>query len=165
MTQWINGVLSGAPVWVWPLLVLLIFVGVRASRPRRLPIAVFYGLPLLGLMSVNGLLSLPNQAETLAGYAMGYLLGILVGYWLQARWLLAKDEHMVSLAGEWFTLLTVMLIFWMNFAGGMAKAISPDTYARPEFSLLFGLAVGWAAGTFLGRVLRVVFTARGRAAT
>ena len=77
-------------------------------------------------------------------------------YALQNKWLLGKHGRIISLSGEWFTMLVLMVIFWMNFAGGMMKAISPGIYLTQEFIALFALLVGAASGSFLGRALKVL---------
>ena len=42
MTQ----LLTGAPIWVWPLLGVLILMGLRACKERSAPVLLIYGLPV-----------------------------------------------------------------------------------------------------------------------
>ncbi len=42
-----NGILGGAPIWVWPLLVLLVFIGFKTAKPRQTCLILFYFLPFL----------------------------------------------------------------------------------------------------------------------
>lgn len=156
----IKGILSGAPIWVWPLLFLLLFIGYRASKPRQISTIVFYCLPLLGLISVSSVASLPFQIIAWASFGIGYFAGAAGAYALQNKWLLGKQDRIISLSGEWFTMLILMIIFWMNFAGGMAKAISPGLHSTEGFVVVFALLVGAASGSFLGRALKVIVFSR-----
>lgn len=152
----ITGILSGAPIWVWPLLVLLVVLGVRASRPRQTSVLLIFFLPLLGLITIRSVGALPHPSFAWIGFGVGYLAGLILGYALQGKWIVGRQGMNISLGGEWFTMLTMMLIFWMNFAGGVTKAIGPDLYASVGFSVAFALVVGWASGSFLGIALRVM---------
>ena len=152
----IRGVLDGAPVWVWPLFVLLLFIGYKASKPRQTSVILFYFLPLLGLIPINSLVQLPFQALAWVCFGIGCVAGVFGGYALQNKWLLGKHGRIVSLSGEWFTMLVLMVIFWMNFANGMMKTVSPGIYFTEGFIALFSLLAGAASGSFLGRVLKVL---------
>lgn len=152
----INGILTGAPLWVWPLFLLLVFLGYRASKPRRIPIIVACILPLLGLISANAVSSLPHQPIGWWSFAAGYGAGTVLAFMLQSKWIISKEGRFVSLAGEWFTMLRLMTIFWMNFASGLTSAISPQLYSSVEFTVIFALVVGWATGGLLGKALKVV---------
>lgn len=152
----VKGILGGAPVWVWPLLVLLLFLGYKASKPRQTSVILFYFLPFLGLISINNVTRLPFQTMAWTCFGIGYVAGAVGAYALQNKWLLGKQGRIISLSGEWFTMLVLMVIFWMNFASGMMKAISPGIYSTQEFIALFALLVGAASGSFLGRALKVL---------
>lgn len=152
----IEGILEGAPVWVWPLLGLLLVIGDRASKPRQIPVILFYFLSLLGLIPINGMVSLPFQVTAWSGYAVGFVAGAAGGYVLQGKWLLGRQGKMLSLSGEWFTMLVLMVVFWTNFAGGMMQAIRPETYSTPVFVALFATLVGAASGSFFGRAVKII---------
>lgn len=53
-----SAIFAAAPVWVWPLLALLLTLGLNAMRSRSTPALPFYALPLLGLLSLRSVLSL-----------------------------------------------------------------------------------------------------------
>ncbi|USG60013.1 hypothetical protein NBZ79_12575 [Sneathiella marina] len=152
----VSGILTGAPLWVWPLLGVLLYLGFRATKPRQAPVFLFYCLPLLGVISLNTVSSLPHQAVVWGCFGAGYLIGVISAYPLQGKWLVGKQGTTVSLTGEWFTMLTLMIIFWMNFAGGVTQAISPQIYSGMVFMVVFTLVTGWASGCFLGRALKVI---------
>ncbi len=111
------------------------------------------------MISLRSVTTLPLQEFAWAGFAGSYAAGVAYAYMRQERWLLGKQGRTVSLAGEWFTMLSLMVIFWMNFAGGMMQALSPQAYESPAFIVLFTLLTGAASGSFPGRGIRVVTAA------
>lgn len=151
----IMATILGAPVWVWPLLVFLIWVGIRASKTRTVSVALVYLLPLVGLVSINSNLNLPNQQLVWLTYAIAYGFGVFVGYSLQRKWLLEKAGSTVKLAGEWFTMATIMIIFWANFVSGFVRAVAPDMMTDRTFLIVLISLIAGAAGTFSGRALNV----------
>lgn len=147
-------IIAGAPLWVWPLLGFLLFVGWRSTRERDVPVAAIYMLPLLGLLSVNTLTGLLHPLTALAIYAASYGLGLFIGYRLQARWVIAKQGGSVRLMGEWATMAVILILFGANFANGTVAAIAPQLHASTPFVAGFAILTGIASGTLGGRALR-----------
>ena len=154
--QIVRGILNGAPIWVWPLLFVLLILGYLASKPRKTPFIALCFIPLFGLISLNSIASLPLPDIGWWSFVPGYILGICILYQMQRRWLLGREGRMVSLAGEWFTMFVLMVMFWANFVSGMTKQISPEIYTSPIFVASFAFIVGTVSGSFLGRTLRVI---------
>ena len=73
---------TGAPVWVWPLLVGLIVVGVRAMRDREAPLWLIYTLPLMGVLSLNAVRGLPVGGSIWLVFVAAWIGGGLLGHWL-----------------------------------------------------------------------------------
>jgi hypothetical protein len=154
--QIINGILSGAPIWVWPLLIAMIFIGYKSTKDRTVSIILFYCLPFLGFITLNSIFSLPLQSVAWGAFAVGYLLGAIIAFRLQELWLVKKKDNRVSVKGEWLTMGVLMVIFWANFVGGAMQATRYDAYASIPFVAIFALFIGAASGTFLGRCIRVL---------
>lgn len=148
--------LNGAPVWIWPLLILLIVLGFRASRTRTAPIFLFFLLPLLGVLSVRSVNALPAAQTVWVFFGIAYLVGAYGGYIFQGKRIISKSQGHVTLQGEWLTMAVLMLIFWMRFASGAIKAVSPETYASANFHMVFSIIAGLVAGTFIGRAVRLI---------
>lgn len=160
MSQFLSGVAENAPIWVWPLLAGLVFLGFVSARDRSAPIALFYGLPFLGALSLNGIAALPQPMMAWGGFAIGYVAGVAFGYLRQPRWIVGFAGRKVQLRGEWLTMTVLMITFWSNFVGGTVMAISPQTYDSAPFIGAMTLVIGAAGGTFLGRSVRVLRAAR-----
>lgn len=156
LLQIADGILKNAPVWVWPLLCFLIVIGWISSRDRKSSIYIYYFLPFIGFTGFGSIASLSFPIVAWGGFLIGYLLGSIVGYRKQANWVISKDGNALQLKGEWFTMLAVMVTFWMNFVSGTVKAVSPSAHGSPVFVLLFVCIVGIASGTFLGRSLKII---------
>jgi len=147
----------GAPIWVWPLLALLVWIGLRASRKRSTHVYSVYFMPLIGLISIASIARLPRPQLVWSCYLMAYLVGAGLGHRLQARWLLGRCGTQVILSGEWFTFSAVLTIFFANFCAGTLRAVNPQVYADPVFLAAFPAIIALMSGTFLGRALRTVY--------
>ena len=157
MTQ-VFSILSGAPLWVWPLLVFLIYFGLKATRTRTVAAWPLYVLPLLGLLSLNAVNGLSPNTVIWVVFGLAYIVGGSAGFQFQRGIVSQKAYATVTLAGEWVTLLVLMIVFWMNFLGGVMRVIAPDIFASAGFHQVFAAVAGLAAGSFLGRAIRVFVT-------
>lgn len=151
-----SAIVSGAPVWVWPLLVLLIVLGLRASRTRTAPVILYLLLPLLGILSLRAVNALPAAQTIWAFFGVAALLGAYGGFLFQRKRVISKSQGRVTLKGEWLTMFVLMLIFWMQFVSGVIKSVSPETYASGNFHMVFASVAGLVAGTFIGRALCLI---------
>ena len=120
-------ILTSGPLWVWPLLAVLILVGWCSRQERTIPLAIVYLLPAIGLLTLPALLALPHSVAALAAHALAYAAGAAMGYRLQGRWLLAKGPRHVRLGGESLTLVLMMTMFSAKFVNGTMTAIAPAT--------------------------------------
>lgn len=150
MTQ----VMTGAPIWVWPLLAALVFAGLRARQNRRVHVGVLYALPALGILALRSTAALPADVAIWSAFVLAYGVGAWAGFVVQGRWLLGREGHIVELAGESLTLVMIMIVFWANFVGGMVQAIAPHVYANGAFQFLFIGLIALSSGSFSGRAVR-----------
>jgi hypothetical protein len=125
MTQ----ILSGAPVWVYFLLVGLIILGVRRLQTRTVPIAVALIAPAAFLVwSLFGATSFGGQFGAIFAAAIwlgGAALGAVSGYLVPEPQGERLPGKRVSLPGTWMPLATYMLVFVLRFACGAWAAIVP----------------------------------------
>ncbi len=149
-------ILSNIPLWVMPLLALLVWLGLRATRDRETSVWPFYGLPLLGINPLITTAGLAQAELALMAFAGGYVATVVAGYALQARWIAGRDGYRVTLRGEWLSLVTFLGIFSANFVNGALQGGWPQIAATSAFAVGFGLALGALSGLFLGRGLRVL---------
>jgi len=154
----LSNILTGAPIWVWPLLAGLILLGFKASKDRTALCLPSYFYPLLGLLSVKAVYALEVSGLVWLGFGVAYLVGALLGNRFQGRIIIGKSAKRVSLKGEWLTMAVLMVIFWMNFVGGVVGAVLPAAFASVAFKAGFALVAGLAAGSWAGRALKTFTT-------
>ncbi|MEP5730152.1 MAG: hypothetical protein ABJL67_12370 [Sulfitobacter sp.] len=143
------------PIWVWPLFLLLLLVGLRASARRSVHVIPIYLLPLLGLLGVQSLSAMNVAAGIWVLFVLAYSIGGGLGYLMQGRWILSRAQRHVELVGETLTLTAMMVLFVANFAAGLTQATLPDVYQSVVFAVVFSGLVGVFSGSFAGRALRV----------
>lgn len=148
--------ITGAPVYVWPLLIGLIWLGLKSRKDRETSILPLYALPFLALAGLPNLLAMPNQSLTWGVWAITYAAGALGGYALQSRYVIARVGSRAQLRGEWVTMIMVMAIFWSSYALGVTAAVAPGALADGAPAVLFPAIEGVLSGMFLGRLLRIL---------
>lgn len=148
--------ITNAPLWVWPLLALLISIGFIATRERTTLIAPLYALPFLGILSFNAVTVLSPTPTIWVLFIGAYALGAWRGFVFQESIILFKSRTHVTLSGEWLTMILVMIIFWMNFVGNVMHAVAPIPYASTTNHAIFACISGLTAGVFLGRATRLL---------
>ena len=146
---------TGAPIWIWPLLAALFFVGMRARRDRTAPVILIFSLPVLGILGARTTAALPADGWIWGVFLIAYGAGGWVGFMLQRRWLLGREGYRVHLAGENLTLSVMMLMFWANFSGGVLQAVASDIYSTSIFQAIFVVLIASASGSFAGRAVQV----------
>lgn len=158
MTAWdiISNIPARAPIWVWPLLLWMIWVGVKAMRARTVAIWFYWMLPLFALLSVRGRVEAAAPEVDLPVFACAYALGLAFGHWFQGGVIVERTAKQVSVKGEPLTLIMMMAIFWMNFAAGVIEVISPDLMANHVTIVILAAISGAVSGQFAGRALRVL---------
>lgn len=148
-------VISAIPLWVFPLLIGLLWLGRRATRARAVPPLLLYALPLLGLMTLDRAMAMPLAGLALSVLVPAYLLGAVLGYAMQPRWIVARDARKVHLRGEWATMITILGLFCLNFAAGMLTGMAPAFTESPALTLLYAGSAGLLSGSLAGRAIRV----------
>ncbi|MGR3623347.1 hypothetical protein [Pseudophaeobacter sp.] len=150
----IIGIFSGAPVWVWPLLLFLVLMGLRATRTQDIFIPAYLAMPLIAFTNLPTLQALPLLEQSL--WALAYISGAFIGFRLQARWMVWRRGLRARVSGEWLSLSVMMVLFWANFANGLLSEIAPEVTRSAIFAGILATVLGLASGSFLGRPLRVL---------
>lgn len=149
-----------APIWVWPLFIFIIIIGLRTTKTREIHIGFYYALPLLGLTTISNIFAMPNTLIAAICFFASYLIAAAAAFKLQKQWILNIKQSRVRVAGEWLTFTSLMLIFGLNFIRSILEATNPNIYNSMIFIALFSSIAGLVAGSFLGRSLRILYTSR-----
>lgn len=155
-------IVTGAPWWVFPLLALLIVLGIRATRPRAAALprvlivpAVFIAWGMSGL--VPALAASPDLALPAAGAAAGAALLALATGGLDGGWV-DVGRAIAHLRGSWIPLLRNVAIFTAKYAIAVAVAMHPADRAQ---LMVWSVAIsGASAGYFVGWLARLTIDSR-----
>jgi len=152
-------VAGAAPVWVWPLLVALIALGISRMRDREMPVWRLMLLPaiLAGsslLTALIGSLSGQLNSSGLAAMGIGLGLGMAAGWMsLRAVAVTRLAGNRVLVKGEAVSLIAIVVIFASRFAAGAVTALAPDLLDSPGVAELFVLVPVFCAGVMAARAL------------
>jgi hypothetical protein len=148
-------ILSQTPVWVWPLLGLLLWLGWRDLRPRAVPPWRLAILPVAASgIALAGVATSPRPATALVAWLAVFVAALPAGTAIAARRRIGVDGARLSLAGSWFSMALGLTVFTLRFAmgvaGGRNPALASDLLWIVAGSALggavAGLGVGWLAG-------------------
>ena len=162
-------IVARTPLWVWPLLVLVLWLGWSASRPRIVHPLRLAALPLVGLgMTVAGAVQSTAPPLTLAGWLVGLLfslpIGRLVGRQRSVAW---QPDGRIRIDGGWFMLGFAVSIFAVRYALGVTFGIWPTLATQSAWvagagavgGAVAGIGLGWLSGLlardrrWIGRVM------------
>lgn len=145
------------PSWVWPLLALLLWLGVAAMRTRSIRLVRLIVLPAVFFaLSVFSMLSSPLPlVEALGIWLAGLALGSLIGRLIAPRHgvIIDRARHRLTVPGSIVPLILIVVIFIGRYASGYAFARYPEL-RQDTFAVI--LAASYAAlctGIMLGRTL------------
>lgn len=147
------------PLWVWPLFLLLLYLGYAQTRTRPVPAArlailpvVMPGLSMLGMLSVFGADAVALGcwlAALLATLASVRALGLPKGAFR------TPDARSFVVPGSWWPLALIMAIFFTRYAVAVALAMNPSLPQLALFTMAVSVTYGLPSGFFIGRALNI----------
>jgi hypothetical protein len=155
LKQTLQGIATGAPLWVWPLLAGLILLGMRARKTRSGPVWPYYLIPFIGVMTLKDVAELAHPALAWGSFATSYCGSAFAAYRFQNTRMLKRENRRVTVQGEWVTLLTLMIIFWANFVRGTVQTLAPHIDGSHAFVAGFAVILGGCSGCFFGRSVSI----------
>ncbi|MGE0658164.1 MAG: DUF6622 family protein [Reyranellaceae bacterium] len=152
-------IFQSAPLWVWPLLALLLFLGIRSLRDRSAPAASLVALPLAFFgLSISNLLPLDALAPLRIGVWLAALaIGIAPG-WLMvrpARVSIDRSNRRIAVPGSVVPLALMLAAFVAGFYFGYLFARYPELKSDPLTLAVASTYRGLMSGYFLGQTLRL----------
>jgi hypothetical protein len=153
----IAGYIAGTPLWVWPLFVLLVLLGVRSLRERRVSMYALAVVP--AVMMVVTLSGLFTGAHPLERFAV-WLLSLAVMARIMWRWLplhgVVASAKGARLPPSALPLSALMVAFLDRYIFGVLDVVRPDLSAQPLYYLTATAIAAAATGATLGRRLRII---------
>jgi hypothetical protein len=153
-------IVVNTPLWVWPLMLFVLWLGWYGLQPRTMPPARLAILPLVGLAtSLAGIAQSLQPGLALAGWAVALLAALPLGYAIGTRRpvRLRPEDGRLEVAGGWFALGFGISIFAVRYTLGVLSGAMPGLRVEPLWIVLSGgvggivtgIGVGWLANLLL----------------
>lgn len=149
-------ILANTPPWVWLVLALVLWVGVRALRPSRTGLAGMLATPAVFIgIAVAHLASAQDLARVLPVWLAAAVLGAVIGTAWAVRRPVRVDRTtgIIETPGTAFWLVVGLLLFGCRYAIGVRLGLQPALRSDPFWiaapfavaGLGTGMSVAWAA--------------------
>jgi hypothetical protein len=160
-------IVVNTPLWVWPLMLFVLWLGWRGLQPRTMPPARLAILPLVGLgTSLAGIAQSLQPGLALAGWAAALAMALPIGWAIGARCgvRLRPEDGRLEVAGGWFALGFGLSIFVVRYTLGVLSGVMPGLRAEPFWIVLSGSIGGIVTGIGVGWLANLLLRARRPAA-
>lgn len=146
-------IITGTPLYVWLILALLVYRGVKRLYPRDVHLHAFVILPLLFLfLAGHRLATLDYTHAVLVGLVGGLIVGALLTVMLRPQDRLSyAGGNRARVEGEWHTLAMVLALFAALYAQNAGLAVNPALADNVPFMLAVNAVIGLATGFSTGR--------------
>ena len=145
-------IIYSTPSWVWIVLGYLIFIGIRATKPRLVYIPKLFIIPVV----LSGLKYKIFMDGTLFVW-MGYFICLFLSSFLSFKYSstqkikIIKGSMYLKLPGTYWTLVVLMSFFTMKYIFGYISAIQTALYQELQ---VFEVSMsGLFSGYFLGKAI------------
>lgn len=161
-------IVVNTPLWVWPLIVLVLWLGWRGLQPRVMPPARLAILPLVSVVtSIAGIAQSLQPATAAVGWTVALLAALPLGWVIGTRRAvrLRPEDGRLEVAGGWFVLGFGISIFVVRYTLGVLSGVMQHLRAEPLWIVLSGGVGGAVAGIGLGWLANLLFRAHRRVET
>jgi hypothetical protein len=156
-------IVTNTPLWVWPLMLIVLWLGWRDLQSRTLPPARLAILPLVSVgSSIAGIAQSMQPGLAFAGWAVALLAALPLGYAIGGRRAvrLRPEDGRLEVAGGWFALCFGLSIFVVRYALGVLFGVLPALRAEVLWICLSGGVGGFVAGIGMGWLANLLLRAR-----
>ena len=156
-------IVTNTPLWVWPLMAFILWLGLQGLRQRAIPVWRLAILPAVSLAtSLGGIAQSVNPAGAAAGWGLALIaflpLGWAFGQDRPVR--LRPEDGKLEIAGGWFALLFGLSIFAVRYAMGVLFGVLPALRAEPLWIYVSGAVGGMVTGIGIGWLANLLRRAR-----
>ena len=128
-------IVANTPLWVWPLMAFILWLGLQGLQPRVIPVWRLAILPTVGLAtSLGGIVQSVDPAAAATGWGLALLaflpLGWAFGQNRPVR--LRPEDGKLEIAGGWFALVFGVSIFAVRYAMGVLFGVLPALACRAD---------------------------------
>lgn len=131
-------IVSHTPSWVWVILALLIWRGIKSAQPREVGLRGVVLLPLLLVaLSAYTIFSSGLTMAMIAGLGLGALSGVAAGLSLERRYpSVALGNSRLRLPGDWISLGVILTSFSIRYVKTVAASVAPELLTNGTFQLV-----------------------------
>lgn len=135
------------PFWVWGVLVYLLFIGIKATKQRKLHPLKLFIVPIIFILINYKLIFLGNNSGVYITFLItGYVIGFIMGTKVPIKVL--PNLKRIELPGNYYTIAFLIFFFVIKYAFGYLQATEPSLAARYLYINI--LISGSLSGFFLG---------------
>jgi hypothetical protein len=152
-------IIAHTPVWVWPLMAAVFWLGWYGRRERIVPPLRLAILPLVALgTSIATIVQSASPGLAAAGWLVALLATLPLGHAIGRRREVRRlDDGRLQIAGGWFMLAFGLSIFAARYALGVLFGVLPALKAEPLWiglsggvgGVIAGIGLGWLAGLLI----------------
>ncbi|HBM17523.1 MAG TPA: hypothetical protein DD381_14435 [Lentisphaeria bacterium] len=141
------GIIKGTPMWVWVVLVLVIYKGIKMLSDNTLAIKKLLIMPVLFLILTV------NHVEDPFIYGVFLMIGAMVGAAIYSRSKLRIDREnkLIRVPGSALALVLIVLIFAKGYFFGYEHAVHPEFFKNALFLAVTYIVSGCFTGIIIGK--------------
>jgi len=144
-------VLFQTPIYVWFILAYLIYIGIRATTTRIVPLISQFIMPIFFIGQNYQLLlkGLPLLTAYILGICAGLFIGLYIG--LKTHIKIIKNSRSVEIPGNYQTLALILSYFCIRYFFGFLYATNPILALKysPYETIIIGVFSGFVLGKAL----------------
>ena len=155
----ISNIIINTPIWVWPLFIFLIFIGLKCTKTRVIKLSFLYIMPSVYLaLSLRNIITIDANIIIFAGWLGGILCASYIGWQLHHNVIISADHKnkLIRLPGEWMTFGLIIVYFSIRYYYGYKTNITPEITKDIQFMSMINIIFGAATGLFFGRAIRII---------
>jgi len=146
-------ILKGTPFWVYFLLFILIYKGIKALKPNIMKLKKLLIMPVVFLIMTLHKINTPYY------YILFLLCGLIIGWLLYKNIKIRADKtnHLIALPGSSLPLILILIAFSKGYYFGYESSVHPEYLTQHWFILLSLITSGFFSGIFIGRAAVFLF--------
>lgn len=152
-------IVTHTPTWVWLLLILLVYLGIKQSRDRNVPKNKAFIFPIVMIVfSLHGVISSFGGAfDSLLFWSVSFIATLLIGVLIfpsqQARF--DDSTQCYFIKGSWRPLLLILGIFTIKYTVGVMEGMQSSLLTMSSVVDGLSLLYGVFSGVFAARSVRL----------